>query len=46
VIEWSKKLYEWELVSKRLAGRPNTRWESDTKGDLRFIKINNWTKRI
>jgi hypothetical protein len=26
--------------------RPKTRWEDDIKGDLRIIKINNWTKCI
>jgi len=39
-----KKLCEWIPISTRFAGRPNIRWENDKKEDLRFVKINNWTK--
>ena len=50
-MEWqtigcSKKLHEWNPVCTRLAGRPNTGWESDVKEYLRIMKINIWTKRI
>jgi hypothetical protein len=38
-----KKLYEWKSVCTRLAGRPKSRRENDIKGDLRIMKINNWT---
>jgi hypothetical protein len=41
-----KKLYEWKLISVRLAGRPEIRWENYIREDLRIMKINNWTKCI
>jgi hypothetical protein len=41
-----KKLYKWKLISIRLAGRPEIRWENDIREDLRIMKINNWTKCI
>ena len=40
-----KKLYDWELVCIRLAGRPKVGWEYDIK-DLIIFKINNFTKCI
>jgi hypothetical protein len=40
-----KKLYEWKLISKRLAGRPKLRWKNDIK-DLRIMEINNRSKCI
>jgi hypothetical protein len=46
MIGWSKKLCERKPLSTRLAGRPKIRWENDTRGDLRIIKISNWTKCI
>jgi hypothetical protein len=41
-----KKLYEWQPISTRLAGRPKIIWENDIKEYLRIMKINNWTKCI
>jgi hypothetical protein len=43
-----KKLYEWELIPTRLAGRPKIRWENDIKEDLRITRYenNNCTKLI
>jgi hypothetical protein len=41
-----KKLYEWKPISTRLAARPKIKWENDITGDLRTLKINNWTKCI
>jgi len=40
-----KKLYDWELICIRLAGRPKVGWEYDIK-DLIIFKINNFTKCI
>jgi len=39
-----KKLYYWKPKSRRLAGRPEIRWENDIKGDLRIMGVNNSTK--
>jgi len=36
-----KKLYEWELIHTRLAGRPKIRWENDIKEDLRITRYEN-----
>jgi hypothetical protein len=41
-----KKLYDCKPLSTRLAGRPKSRWKNNIKGDIRTVKINNWTKRI
>jgi hypothetical protein len=41
-----KKLYEWQPISTRLAGRPKIIWENDIKENLRIMKINNWRKCI
>jgi hypothetical protein len=41
-----KKIYEWQLISTRLAGNPKIIWENAIKKDLRIMKINNWTKCI
>jgi hypothetical protein len=35
------KLYQWILISSRLAERPKIRWGNDTKEDLRIMKVNN-----
>jgi len=36
-----EKLYEWSLISSRLAGRTKTVWENGIMEDLRIININN-----
>jgi len=41
-----KKLYEWKLISTRLAGRPKIIWKSDIKEDLRMMEVNNRIKCI
>jgi hypothetical protein len=33
-----KKLYEWKLISVKLAGRPEIRWEN-IREDLQIMKI-------
>jgi len=40
------KNYECKLISARLAGRPNIKWEKDLEEVLRIIKIKNWTKCV
>jgi hypothetical protein len=39
-----KKLHYWKPISRRLAGRPEIRWENDIKGDLRIMGVNKSTK--
>jgi hypothetical protein len=41
-----KKLYEWKLISTRLAGRAKGRWENDVKENMRIMNTNISTKRI
>jgi hypothetical protein len=40
------KLYQWKSIYSSLTVKPKIRWENDIKEDLRFVKINNWTKYI
>ena len=42
MIEWSKKLHEWNQVCTGLAGRRKTGWGND----VRSMKTNDWTKRM
>jgi len=37
----AKKLYEWKLISTRLAGRPKIRWKNYIKENLRIMETNN-----
>jgi hypothetical protein len=38
-----KKIYKWKLVTKRLQGRPKSRWDDNVKQDICKMKIENWT---
>jgi hypothetical protein len=44
--KWSKKVYEWDPISIRLAEIPKIRCENDIIEDLRIMKINNWIKFV
>jgi hypothetical protein len=44
--KWSKKVYEWDPISIRLAERPKIRWENNIIEDVRIMKINNWIKFV
>jgi len=39
-----QKIKRWKPMSKRLIGRPKTRWEDDILGDIKSINIGNWKK--
>ena len=39
-----QKIDRWKSMSKRLIGRPKTRWEDDFLEDIKSININNWKK--
>jgi hypothetical protein len=41
-----KGIYKWKPLRKRIADRPKNRWGDDITDDLKFLKINNWTKCI
>jgi hypothetical protein len=41
-----KKIKRWKPMSKRLIGRPKTRWEDDVLGDKRSLNVNNWKKVV
>jgi hypothetical protein len=32
----AKKLYDWQPISTRLAGRPESRWENDIKEETDY----------
>ena len=38
-----QKIKRWKPMSKRLIGRPKTRWEDDVLKDIESINIGNWT---
>jgi hypothetical protein len=37
-----KKIFNWKPLIKRSQGRPNYRWEDNTKQDICQMKIKNW----
>jgi hypothetical protein len=37
-----KAIHYWKPISKRLAGRPNTRWKDGVKKDIQKLKVPNW----
>ena len=39
-----QKIKRWKPMSKRLIGRPKTRWEDDILEDIKSINIRNWKK--
>jgi hypothetical protein len=39
-----KILGEWRQIAVRRISRQGLRWESDVRGDLEKMKIQNWTK--
>ena len=39
-----QKIKRWKPMSKRLIGRPKTRWEDDVLEEIKSININNWKK--
>ena len=39
-----QKIKRWEPMSKRLIGRPKTRWEDDVLEYIKSINIPNWKK--
>ena len=38
-----KKIYKWKPITKRLQGRPKSRWDDNVKQDICKMKIKNWT---
>jgi hypothetical protein len=38
------KIKRWKPMSKRLIGRPKTRWENDFLEDIRNMNVHNWKK--
>ena len=38
-----KKIYKWQPLATRPAGRPKNRWD-DVKNDLRKMKITKWSE--
>jgi len=38
------KIKRWKPMSKRLIGRPKTRWEDDVLEDIKNINTSNWKK--
>ena len=40
-----KKLTEWELSSSRAVGRPRLRWLDQVEGELKKMKLRNWTEK-
>jgi hypothetical protein len=41
-----QKIKRWTPMSKRLIGRPKTRWEDDVSGDIRSLNVNSWKKVV
>jgi len=39
-----QKIKRWKPESKRLIGRPKTRWEDDVFDDIKSINVGNWKK--
>jgi len=39
-----QKIKRWKPMSKRLIGRPKTRWEDGVLEDIQSINISNWKK--
>ena len=39
------RIKRWKPMSKRLIGRPKTRWEDDVLGDTKNINVRNWNKK-
>jgi len=39
-----QKIKRWKRMSKRLIGRPKTRWEDDVLEDIKSINLRNWKK--
>ena len=39
-----QKIKRWKRMSKRLIGRPKTRWEDDVLEDIKSINICIWKK--
>jgi len=37
-----KKIFKWNLLTKRSQGRPKYRWEDDIKQDIWEMKVKNW----
>jgi len=38
-----KKVYKWKLMLTRPLGRLKSKWEGDTRNDMKKLKIKNWT---
>ena len=34
-----KAIYTWKPISRRLTGRPKTRWKNDVRKDIQKIKV-------
>jgi len=39
-----QKIKRWKPISKRLIGRPKTRWEDDVLEGIKSINIRKWKK--
>ena len=37
-----QKIKRWKPMSKRLIGRPKTRWEDDVLEDIKSMNVGNW----
>ena len=37
-----KAIYSWKPISRRLTGRPKTRWGDDVRKDTQKINVPNW----
>ena len=37
-----KAIYSWKSISRRLTGRPKTRWGDDVRKDIQKIEVPNW----
>ena len=39
-----QRIKRWNPMSKRLIGRPKTRWEDNVLEDIRNMDVSNWKK--
>jgi len=37
-----KAIYSWKPISRRLIGRPKTRWVDDVRKHIQKLKVPNW----